>query len=123
MQLVYAKILSLMLKEWNTGNIMKNTKFRLLREGIIDGVLTTQDITNHPQQYEWTNAKRWHPLTSHFCPTYILKCVYEDTDGEIFVTHIPVTYEFNEWRTESADPKGNHVFDCTRFTNVYWKLI
>ena len=102
---------------------MKNTKFRLLREGIIDGVLTKQDITNHPQQYEWTNAKMWHPLTPHFCPTYILKCVYEDTDGDISVTHIPVTYEFNEWRTESADPKGNHAFDRTRFTNVYWKLI
>ena len=94
-------------------------QFRLLRNGVVDGVPTQQDITASMQRHEWSDERRWKPETPCYLVPMVLKCVKIDTDGDHRVSYFVAIYLHEEWR--EANTRARIELDL--YSEVSWKLI
>jgi hypothetical protein len=93
--------------------------FKLFRKGLIDGVSTHQEITEHDCRYDWSDALTWLPETPYYAPAYVLRCVRVETDGDTLTRYYVARFSYGEWR----DANDQKLICVDKYHRVHWKLI
>lgn len=93
-------------------------KFQLLRKGIVDGIYTIQDITDHQQRIEWSDGVVWEPETPGIRAHFVLRLTRIDSDNEHRFRYYVGYYTNGKWRCSNTNTELD--IRCTRLA---WKLI